>query len=74
MPPLDCVQRNVTLLYALMRRDSEDEGVADGSQIEPGARDGEVLKIGRRAVGQIGQSQICSRGVGDYHRGRGSRG
>lgn len=53
-----------------MRRDGEDEAVADGGEGELGAGDGEAVEIGGAAVGKVGEGEIGGGSVGDDHCGR----
>lgn len=70
MAPLNGIQRDVTRADAVVRRDGEDEAVADGGEGELGAGDGEVVEIGGAAEGKVGEGEIGAGSVGDDHCGR----
>lgn len=63
------IQSNVATLYALLGADRENVWVADGGVTAVGLRDGEGVKIGRRAVGVVGENGITGRRGYDHMHG-----
>ena len=40
-----------------------NKGIGDGGEVELGARDGEAMKIGVRAISEVCEGEVCRRSV-----------